>query len=377
MKRAAVAIIAAMIAVAFSAPARAQLCDSTARFSRPIPLGITGSNIKFDYVQIKRKHIPICYAGTLGSLVEDSNSNDYILSNNHVIAGENKDPVPSKIIQPGLLDGGCRHDHANAVAKLSNFVKLNFSPSGENTVDAAIAEVIPGTVMPGGPILNIGVPAGGTGVAPVLGMAVEKMGRTSCLTAGTVTSTGVNVQIDYSESPQPAGTKLANFVNQIMVSPSGSSTAFGAPGDSGSLVVTQASCPQPVALLFAGDTATGVAIVSPIASVLADLNGRKTPNLGFPGGACTPDTADPASASPLGIPAAAVSSAAAIRDRHSADLMKIPGAIGTGIGIGDAPGTADIEVYLKQYTPQAQAAAPGTVEGVQVKLLETGPIVAL
>jgi hypothetical protein len=56
--------------------------------------------------------------------------------------------------------------------------------------------------------------------------------------------------------------------------------------------------------------------------------------------------------------------------------MKIPGAVGTGIGVGDTPGQPVIEVYVKRVTPAAQAAAPADVEGVPVRLIETGGIVA-
>jgi hypothetical protein len=42
----------------------------------------------------------------------------------------------------------------NKVARLSKFVRISFLASGENTVDAAIAQVLPGDVTP--TILNIG-----------------------------------------------------------------------------------------------------------------------------------------------------------------------------------------------------------------------------
>lgn len=53
-----------------------------------------------------------------------------------------------------------------------------------------------------------------------------------------------------------------------------------------------------------------------------------------------------------------------------------PGAVGTGIGIGDQPGQPAIEVYVKKLTPQAQTAAPKQVEGMPVKLIENGGFVA-
>src|SRR5262245_57274345 len=44
-------------------------------------------------------------AGTFGALVRDA-SGTYLLSNNHVLANENRLPAGSPIFQPGLLDGG-------------------------------------------------------------------------------------------------------------------------------------------------------------------------------------------------------------------------------------------------------------------------------
>ena len=52
--------------------------------------------------------------------------------------------------------------------------------------------------------------------------------------------------------------------------------------------------------------------------------------------------------------------------------MKIPGAVGTGIGAGDQPGQTTIVIYVDKLTPQAQAAAPKEVEGTPVKLIESG-----
>jgi hypothetical protein len=78
----------------------------------------------------------------------------------------------------------------------------------------------------------------------------------------------------------------------------------------------------------------------------------------------------------VGMSKEVVDSAAAVRDRHEEELMSIPGAVGTAIGMSDQPGKPAIEVYVKKMTPQAQAAAPKEVEGVPVKLIENGGSVA-
>src|SRR5437868_4770795 len=63
----------------------------------PIQLGTSGGNIK----DISKG---FCYGGTLGALVKDASGNQYILSNNHVLARTNVAALGENIIQPGLID---------------------------------------------------------------------------------------------------------------------------------------------------------------------------------------------------------------------------------------------------------------------------------
>jgi hypothetical protein len=59
-------------------------------------------------------------AGTLGCFVRSGSSTAlYILSNNHVLADENRYPKGGSIVQPGALDGGS--PTADRVAKLTRF----------------------------------------------------------------------------------------------------------------------------------------------------------------------------------------------------------------------------------------------------------------
>ena len=60
-------------------------------------------------------------AGTFGGLVRDG-SGLYVLSNNHVLADENKLPIGSPIFQPGLLDGG--NPATDQIASLTRFIPL-------------------------------------------------------------------------------------------------------------------------------------------------------------------------------------------------------------------------------------------------------------
>ena len=91
-------------------------------------------------------------------------------------------------------------------------------------------------------------------------MPVEKYGRTTALTQGSVCAVDVDVDVSYS-------TGTAAFVNQIAVC--ASRGAFIKAGDSGSLLVTAATGHSPVGLMFAGDASGRYGFANPIDSVLA------------------------------------------------------------------------------------------------------------
>src|SRR5271157_1157299 len=74
--------------------------------SRPIPLGTSGGNIN-SLIKSKKGKVTGCFSGTLGSMVQDSNDIQYVLSNNHVIANQNKAKPGQLIVQPGLVDVEC------------------------------------------------------------------------------------------------------------------------------------------------------------------------------------------------------------------------------------------------------------------------------
>ena len=119
---------------------------------------------------------------------------------------------------------------------------------------------------------------------------------------------------------------------------------------------------------------TPVTIANPIAAVLSGLNVSMV-------GSCTPAAASETAtadvqAGNVGMSKEVVKSATAVRDRHEDELMRIPGAVGTGIGASDQPGQPAIVVYVKKMTPEAQAAAPKEMEGVPVKLIANGGFIA-
>jgi len=223
---------------------------NTAQQSPPIKLGTSGSNVN----DINNS---FCCTGTLGSVVKDSSGNQYILSNNHVLALSNAGKAGQTIMQRGYVDTvpPCSKNGTINVANLTKFVKLNFT-GGNNTVDAAIAKVISGQVSAIGTILHIGT-VSSTTVNPSVGLAVEKSGRTTSKTTGKIGAIKVTATVS-GYGPCGLGTNRAKFVNQFLIK----SSTFSAAGDSGSLITTQPAAgkkPNPVGLLFAGTSASTLA----------------------------------------------------------------------------------------------------------------------
>jgi hypothetical protein len=347
--------------------------------SAQTPLGTSGGNIN----DISRLY---CCSGTLGALVQGTDGTKYILSNNHVLARTNAGKINDPIIQPGLVDQSpvCAQDVNDTVAHLSAFAPISFKVGTTNRVDAAMAQLSNGSpIDTTGKINNIGLVSSST-VAPGLGMSVQKNGRTTGPTTGSISSIKVTVDVGYSKQCG-VGTQKARFVNQIAITPG----TFSGGGDSGSLVVENvSSCPRPVGLLFAGGSS--ITLANPITDALDAFNRPTvvgcTPlaegNRGFfarllawltPAAFPTPAFAaqgshpDPA----------AVAHATHVKEQHEDALLKIPGVLGAGVGLSETvPGEVVIEIFVERLGDDVRHAVPGRLDSVPVKLRETGPIVA-
>jgi hypothetical protein len=225
-------------------------------------------------------------AGTLGAIVKDATSGEYlILSNNHVLANSNDAEIGDAILQPGPLDGGKLG--RDELATLERFVRIKYKDEESGTcslgqailsflnsaaklwgsgtrfqsiaadsinlVDAAVAKPLSqDLVVP--EIRGIG-PVEGT-LEPQVGMKVKKSGRTTDFTTGTITMVDTTIEVGYG------GGRVAKFEHQLLT------TDMSDPGDSGSLIQSEDN--MAVGLLFAGsDTVT---VMSPIATVLQQLN---------------------------------------------------------------------------------------------------------
>ncbi|WP_321867134.1 chymotrypsin family serine protease [Paraburkholderia tropica] len=205
-------------------------------------------------------------AGTLGAFSRvrcDDNGPVHLLSNNHVIANENRSRMKDAVLQPGPSDGGkVNHDR---VAGMARFIPLVGSP---NTVDCAIAEIDPGVDYDPRNIPNLGLFSGGVASSVEDGIRLKKFGAASGLTNGRVTAFEVNdIVVGYS---------IGNlrFNEQIEVE-GANGGPFAKRGDSGSLVVDGDRLA--VGLVFAtsnvgGTNGKGLTYVNPIRPVLDALN---------------------------------------------------------------------------------------------------------
>ena len=73
----------------------------------------------------------------------------------------------------------------------------------------------------------------------------------------------------------------------------------------------------------------------------------------------------------------AVDAVRKVKENHEAKLLSIPGVVGVGIGHSEKiPGQAAIELYVKESASAPRSQLPTSLEGVEVKVIETGEIQA-
>ncbi|HKA17663.1 MAG TPA: hypothetical protein VKN18_05045 [Blastocatellia bacterium] len=351
LKGFAVAFVAAsvlMIAPSLYADSGANHQGSNSHF------GVSGGNVNDITARF-------CCSGTLGSLLQGG-GNQYILSNNHILARSDQAAVGEDISQPGLIDNNCQLPPI-----VADFTTA--SPLGSN-VDAAIAQLRAGAMDATGFIEDIGT-ISSTVKTPSVGLSVVKSGRTTGLTTGTISSVNTSVSVQYQKNCGSGKKFVVSYSNQVVVS----GRTFSAGGDSGSLIMSDNACHQPVALLFAGSSTTTIG--NPIGEVLAKLSDRLGSSLSFVGGSCTaapeiasvnPQTPEPSEAS--------VARAIEVMRGREKELMSRPGIIGVGVGASDNdPNEASIVVYI-DANAQISASVPRRINGVRVRRVFTEPFVA-
>jgi hypothetical protein len=203
-------------------------------------------------------------AGTLGCFVSLAGSGGlYILSNNHVLADEDRARRGDDILQPGSFDGG--RVSRDVVASFSTAVRLR--RSGRNAVDCALARIESGLEPTDSRLLRgVGALAGVAEVDTV--ERVEKIGRTTGHTRGRIAA----FELDHVVVGYETGN--LTFDGQLEIEATGS-RPFSRGGDSGSIVFSSGN-QGAVGLLFAGTDVggrrdLGLTYANPIGPVLDAL----------------------------------------------------------------------------------------------------------
>jgi hypothetical protein len=204
-------------------------------------------------------------AGTLGCFVrKPGDERPLILSNNHVLANENRAKAGDAVIQPGIFDGGSQPD--DAVGALVAFTRLK--RQGINYVDCATATVADGIALEPSKLKGLSRIKGVREDIIGDGLALAKVGRTTGLTNGSVSAFEMdNLIVEFDIG-------WLRFDNVIEIEGTGNSP-FSQGGDSGSTILDQDR--MVAAILFAGgDTGggngKGLTYGIPIQSVLRALN---------------------------------------------------------------------------------------------------------
>jgi hypothetical protein len=312
-----IGLLACVLSLVLSIRASAQLVTEKPtppydlKLARPITLGSLGGNSAYNS---EPELSPPCYAfaGTLGALLQDQNHVQYVLGAAHSLAiGPNAyfgSGSQEPILQPDLgtsfglspAASGCLPAAGVAafeVATLSTVVAPNFTAGVANSADAAMAKTLAGDVDSG----QYGIPTYSGVPFTVLekGMEIQMFGAISGKTSGKIISKMLKPEkimlckhIETSTAKASCNMQKVLFTDVILTQP------IGGEGDSGALVMTTGSCPQPVGIFEGLSNTNGDGFVLPIGSETAALisasAGAYTSLSVVPGGAgCTPGSITP------------------------------------------------------------------------------------
>jgi hypothetical protein len=232
---------------------------------RPVVCGLQIQNFDDDIRQATLAEGYII-VGSVGCFVKLASGKTAILSNNHVVAGQNRGiKGADRISQPGGAIIG-----PDQVATLTDFVPLHASPAGAapimgtivwNDVDAGVAELCEGVNFTQGYLPSRGLiaPSGTDNAQP--DDLVFKIGRTTGLTHGKVTDISTTV------GPIPYDVGGCWFRRSFAIEGL-EGTIFSDSGDSGSAVLREKTG-EVLGILYAGNGSQTYAC--PIDTVLASM----------------------------------------------------------------------------------------------------------
>lgn len=217
-------------------------------------------------------------AGTMGALVVDKDGRLFGLSNNHVTGACSHSTPGLPILAPGVLDVAANGLNPFTIGHHAKALRMYVGTQGNVDVfgnsDAAIFSIFNPAEVSSQQRNVYDTPT--ETIDPVEGMEVEKVGRTTGHTTGTIVGRMlVPVSILCSSERHNFKAEIW-FANALIVH--GNNTEFSDGGDSGSLVVTKDATGKLFAcgLLFAGgqdSMAAGqhMTLILPIRPILEEL----------------------------------------------------------------------------------------------------------
>ena len=234
-------------------------------YRNPLPCGVsvgdnnvcTSGSIGAIVTSTRASSGPATYGGSLAVYYNQyswgSKTPKYLLSCNHVLANVNAAMGADLQDQPGRSDVSC--GTSGSVGKLHAWNYISSKKNTTNYYDAALAECNPSLSGGWSPAMMSNASSAhyilsytptNSIVAPSLGMAIKKTGRTSGYNTATIAGINVTITITYTNF-------TAVFVDQIYVA----NGTYIQAGDSGSMSVvnsTTGTNNDPVGLNFAGSS---------------------------------------------------------------------------------------------------------------------------
>ncbi|WP_024896880.1 hypothetical protein [Brucella rhizosphaerae] len=210
-------------------------------------------------------------AGTFGLIAQDAHGQLYGLTNNHVAGACNNAMPGLPILAPGPVDANEDACDPFTIGRHSRLLPIN-DGIPENVdisinCDASIFRLTSPEKITSFQGTHYDTPA--VSGDPVPGMTVEKVGRTTGLTRGSI--------VAQSASPVPVayivneyGVRKNVFFERVFVVVTPDGQPFSRPGDSGSLVVSVGidGIRTAVGLVFAGQEQRGLSYILPLPEIL-------------------------------------------------------------------------------------------------------------
>lgn len=213
-------------------------------------------------------------AGTFGCIVADPHGNLFGLSNNHVTGGMSFSGADLPITAPGALDVCPGSPDPFTIGHHRAALPLTLgSPDNANVAnnfDAAIFRIKEPDAVSSMQRRHFDTPS--LVAAPKPNTVVEKVGRTTGLTRGTVVGRAI--------APEPVFVRLNEFNFQgliyfedFWIVEGLNQQVFSMPGDSGSLICFRPAQGEAAAvgILFAANTSKSLTYIAPLDKVVASL----------------------------------------------------------------------------------------------------------